>query len=125
MKGIFKDGGLKCIGPQTRLKKLYGDGYYLYINCFRDMNSYLASKHNPEESKQQSEEKEESSPTSPQSSITVKIQRLDDETKDNITNQADEMEPYYEKLIQFIKEILPRSELRSSFNGNFCFQVNF
>ena len=31
--GIVNDGLLRCVGPQVRLKSLYGGGYHLYINC--------------------------------------------------------------------------------------------
>mgnify|MGYP002622550182 CR=1 FL=1 len=41
--GIITDGVLRCIGPQTRLKTLYGGGYHLSINCHKD--TYL-KKHN-------------------------------------------------------------------------------
>jgi ABC-type multidrug transport system ATPase subunit len=34
--GIIADGVLRCIGPQTRLKSLYGGGYHLFINCHRE-----------------------------------------------------------------------------------------
>jgi len=97
--GIFKDGGLKCIGPQTRLKKLYGDGYYLNINCFRDMDSYLNSKQKTEDT---------------DASLA---------TNTNLMADIEEMEPYYDKLKSFIRDILPKSELRTAFNGNFCFQI--
>lgn len=31
--GIVNDGILRCMGPQVRLKSLYGGGYHLFINC--------------------------------------------------------------------------------------------
>mmetsp|Transcript_26279 Transcript_26279/g.23158 ORF Transcript_26279/g.23158 Transcript_26279/m.23158 type:complete len:217 (+) Transcript_26279:520-1170(+) len=34
--GIITQGTLRCIGPQTRLKSLYGGGYHLFINCHKD-----------------------------------------------------------------------------------------
>lgn len=34
--GIITEGVLRCIGPQVRLKGLYGGGYHLYINCHKD-----------------------------------------------------------------------------------------
>jgi len=121
--GIFKDGGLKCVGPQTRLKKLYGDGYYLNINCFRDMESYLNSKQQkPEEgSSMISGERinlhEGSIGTNNQTDNT----NFDSHV--NLMADIEEMEPYYDKLKSFISDILPKSELRTAFNGNFCFQV--
>ncbi len=33
--GIVNDGILRCVGPQVRLKSLYGGGYHLFINCQR------------------------------------------------------------------------------------------
>jgi len=30
---IINLGVMRCIGPQTRLKNLYGIGYHLFINC--------------------------------------------------------------------------------------------
>lgn len=32
LKGIITNGILRCIGPQVRLKSLYGRGYHLYVN---------------------------------------------------------------------------------------------
>lgn len=31
--GIVSDGILRCIGPQVRLKSIYGGGYHLFVNC--------------------------------------------------------------------------------------------
>jgi len=31
--GIVSDGILRCVGPQVRLKSIYGGGYHLFINC--------------------------------------------------------------------------------------------
>ncbi len=31
--GIVTDGVLRCIGPQMRLKSIYGGGYHLFVNC--------------------------------------------------------------------------------------------
>ena len=33
--GIVTDGVLRCVGPQVRLKTLYGGGYHLFINCHK------------------------------------------------------------------------------------------
>lgn len=46
-----------------------------------------------------------------------------DEKNMEVNSGIEEMETYYEKLKSAIKEILPSSELRSEFNGNFCFKV--
>jgi len=37
--GIITNGVLRCVGPQTRLKSLYGGGYHLFINCHKDILS--------------------------------------------------------------------------------------
>ena len=34
--GIINDGILRCVAPQVRLKSLYGGGYHIYINCFKE-----------------------------------------------------------------------------------------
>ena len=34
--GIISDGVLRCIGPQVRLKSLYGNGYHLFVNCHKE-----------------------------------------------------------------------------------------
>ena len=34
--GIVNDGILRCIGPQQRLKSLYGGGYHLFINLHKE-----------------------------------------------------------------------------------------
>lgn len=31
--GIMAKGALRCLGPQVRLKQLYGSGFRLYITC--------------------------------------------------------------------------------------------
>lgn len=31
--GIVNDGILRCVGPQVRLKSIYGGGYHLFVNC--------------------------------------------------------------------------------------------
>ena len=33
--GIVNDGILRCVGPQVRLKSLYGGGFHLFIICQR------------------------------------------------------------------------------------------
>jgi len=33
--GIVNEGALWCVGPQQRLKSLYGGGYRLFINCHK------------------------------------------------------------------------------------------
>ena len=33
--GIVNEGALRCVGPQQRLKSLYGGGYRLFINCHK------------------------------------------------------------------------------------------
>jgi len=30
------DGGLRCLGSQTKLKNKFGGGYHLSINCHKD-----------------------------------------------------------------------------------------
>ena len=34
--GIITNGILRCIGPQERLKELYGIGYHLFVNCHKE-----------------------------------------------------------------------------------------
>ena len=34
--GIITNGILRCIGPQERLKELYGNGYHLFVNCHKE-----------------------------------------------------------------------------------------
>lgn len=36
MLGIITNGVLRCIGPQVRLKSLYGKGYHLFVNCHKE-----------------------------------------------------------------------------------------
>lgn len=36
MTGIITNGVLRCIGPQERLKELYGNGYHLFVNCHKE-----------------------------------------------------------------------------------------
>lgn len=33
--GIVADGILRCVAPQVRLKNLYGGGYQLFLNTFK------------------------------------------------------------------------------------------
>ena len=37
--GIVRDGAMRCIGPQVRLKSLYGGGYRLLINLLRSSDN--------------------------------------------------------------------------------------
>ena len=34
--GIINEGVLRTVGPQVRLKSLYGGGYHLYVNCHKE-----------------------------------------------------------------------------------------
>lgn len=108
------------------------------------MKSFLKFKRKPEEQKELDKQGNLSplSPLSPQSplsllspsksineskefSIKLKstmIEAFDEENKEELSSIY-EMETYYEKLLAFIKEMWPNSELRSAFNGNFSFQV--
>ena len=38
--GIIKDGVLRCIGEKLKLKKDYGGGYHLFINCKKERELY-------------------------------------------------------------------------------------
>jgi ABC-type multidrug transport system ATPase subunit len=40
--GIITDGVLRTVGPQVRLKSLYGGGYHLYVNCHKE--NYIRQK---------------------------------------------------------------------------------
>ena len=39
---------LRCIGPQVRLKSLYGKGYHLFVNCHKER--YIENEGKQEES---------------------------------------------------------------------------
>ena len=34
--GIVSEGILRCVGPQVRLKSLYGGGYHLFVNAQKE-----------------------------------------------------------------------------------------
>ena len=42
--GIVTDGILRCVGPQIRLKTIYGGGYHLFINCHKSKYIKLLEK---------------------------------------------------------------------------------
>jgi len=48
--GILTNGALRCIGTQKKLKRKYGGGYHLYINCHRDEHLKLGSSKGPQDS---------------------------------------------------------------------------
>jgi hypothetical protein len=87
---------LRCLGPQTYLKKLYGKGYYLFINCFRDIKSYQNY---------------------------FQISQLSPDINEEKEIVSGDIAFYHNRLIKYIKEILPLAELRSALNGNFFYQV--
>ena len=41
---IVNNGILRCVAPQVRLKSLYGGGYQLQINCFKERQLKLQRK---------------------------------------------------------------------------------
>ena len=49
--GIVTDGVLRCIGPQVRLKTIYGGGYHLFINCHKSKYRKLLEKEKKKERK--------------------------------------------------------------------------
>ena len=48
--GIVNEGALWCVGPQQRLKSLYGGGYRLFINCHK--LKFIKLQQTQEESKE-------------------------------------------------------------------------
>jgi len=109
--GIITDGTLRCVGSKVRLKTLYGGGYHLYINCHKDkyfLKLQLESEDKAKVNRKLSNEESKESPFSTSSAL------MPMETSP---------EYYHQKVKRYIKEILPRSSLRSEFNGNFVFQV--
>jgi len=87
---------LRCIGPQTHLKKLYGKGYYLFANCFRDIKSFRDY---------------------------YQLDEYIDDTNEEKEIVSSDIAYYHNKFLKYMKEILPCAELRSALNGNFFYQV--
>jgi len=100
--GIICKGVLRCIGPQVRLKTLYGGGYHLSINCHK--GAKLGRRISLRNSLPQEESKED-----------VPIRKISLDPK--AAHQA------HQKVIEFIQQLLPGTEVRSSFNGTFEFKV--
>jgi ABC-type multidrug transport system ATPase subunit len=103
--GIITDGTLRCVGSKVRLKTLYGGGYHLYINCHKD--KYFSQLNSKKENVLGSEESKDQEYIPTDQSISTQFTP----------------EYYHDKLKQYIKQILPRSTLKSEFNGNFVFLV--
>jgi len=105
--GIITDGLLRCVGSKVRLKTLYGGGYHLYVNCHKD--KYFLKM------QLESEERLGKAPRSEEFKGDLVVS----------SSMSREFNPeyYHLKLKSYIAEFLPRSVLRSEFNGNFVFQV--
>ena len=96
--GIIKDGILRCIGPQQRLKSLYGGGYHLTVNIHKF--NYIKNIQEKEDQNQNEEQKDEQI-----------AKEMDYEDYKGIQDQ----------VLQFVKEINDKPILLSDFNGNMNF----
>lgn len=105
--GIVTDGILRCVGPQVRLKTLYGGGYHLFINCHKAKYIHLLKK-SRKEKKRKSEH--EAMPK--------------EDTKDEEIEEEDlKLSEIHHNLKEFVHELIPSVLLLQEFNGNFIFQI--
>eukprot|EP00825_Cyclidium_porcatum_P001911 TRINITY_DN10889_c0_g1_i1.p1 TRINITY_DN10889_c0_g1~~TRINITY_DN10889_c0_g1_i1.p1 ORF type:complete len:206 (-),score=28.32 TRINITY_DN10889_c0_g1_i1:340-957(-) len=93
--GILINGQLRCFAPPQRLKSLYGCGYHLYINCFKE--KYFEKSGN-----QQNQNPD---------------QQNTGYSYEDLANEN------YQKTKDMIKQILPQSTLVNDVNGNFIYQI--
>jgi ABC-type multidrug transport system ATPase subunit len=54
---IVEQGILRCVGPQVRLKTLYGGGYHLFINCHKLRFRKMMKKVNERQKRKKLDEK--------------------------------------------------------------------
>ena len=102
--GIVTDGMLRCIGPQVRLKTLYGGGYHLFINCHKAKYINLLKNDMEEE---QSKYDEDHMPR--------------EESKFKAENFN--LSGIHNRVKEFVHQLIPTVFLLQEFNGNFIFQI--
>jgi ABC-type multidrug transport system ATPase subunit len=105
--GIVTDGTLRCIGPQVRLKTLYGGGYHLFINCHKAKYINLLKKSHKEMIRNSRVEND------------VKVE----EDKEDMGKEEFNLSEIHKNVKDFVHELISTVLLLQEFNGNFIFQI--
>eukprot|EP00345_Euplotes_harpa_P009159 CAMPEP_0168332724 /NCGR_PEP_ID=MMETSP0213-20121227/9131_1 /TAXON_ID=151035 /ORGANISM="Euplotes harpa, Strain FSP1.4" /LENGTH=332 /DNA_ID=CAMNT_0008336809 /DNA_START=1 /DNA_END=997 /DNA_ORIENTATION=- len=105
--GIVTDGMLRCIGPQVRLKTLYGGGYHLFINCHKAKYINLLKKSYKENRKSEHEA----------------MSKMEEDKHEEAHEEEFHLSEIHKKVKDYIKELIPTVLLLQEFNGNFIFQI--
>eukprot|EP00343_Euplotes_focardii_P012019 CAMPEP_0205834014 /NCGR_PEP_ID=MMETSP0206-20130828/50457_1 /ASSEMBLY_ACC=CAM_ASM_000279 /TAXON_ID=36767 /ORGANISM="Euplotes focardii, Strain TN1" /LENGTH=334 /DNA_ID=CAMNT_0053140841 /DNA_START=697 /DNA_END=1698 /DNA_ORIENTATION=+ len=107
--GIMTDGMLRCLGPQVRLKTLYGGGYHLFINCHKAKYLNLLKKSIQEQERNSKNGEDLTGEESKQDSISK--------------NQSFNLAEIQRRVKEFVHQLIPTVILLQEFNGNFIFQI--
>lgn len=105
--GIVTDGMLRCIGPQVRLKTLYGGGYHLFINCHKAKYINLLKKSYKEKIRNSKFEND------------LKAE----EDKEDVGKEEFNLSEIHKNVKDFVHGLIPTVLLLQEFNGNFIFQI--
>lgn len=107
--GIVTDGILRCVGPQVRLKTLYGGGYHLFINCHKAKYINLLKKSYKEQQKK--------------SKIEHRKKSEEDKDEEPLEKEEFNLSEIHKNVKDFVKDLIPSVLLLQEFNGNFIFQI--
>ena len=106
--GIVTDGVLRCVGPQVRLKTLYGGGYHLFINCHKAKYVRMLKKDFKDQTK---------------NSANENLSKLTEDSESDAISGVFNMAEIFKNVREFVQKLIPTVILLQEFNGNFVFQI--
>ena len=124
---IVTNGILRCCAPQIRLKNLYGGGYHLEINSHKPYYLYKANKFARRKLRKQKEKLQKQSEAAKRQDIRAHpLQSKAEGSKPDgelETVETINMGQIYGDIKAFVKQLAPRADLITEFNGNFMYLI--
>jgi len=117
--GIVNDGILRCIGPQVRLKTLYGGGYHLFVNCLKAKQLRVVREKEINRLRRGSKMEDEMANGGAPSTF---IRRMATDNDDDLDDHLN-IEAIHAKVREFVSQLMPQAMMLREFNGNFVYQI--
>lgn len=122
--GIVNQGILRCVGPQVRLKSIYGGGYHLFVNCQKGKVLQLIKDVKKKQIKKKMREQRVKKPemeiiAHPSQRMIVEEETKQEEGVEEELN-SEEIE---RRVVDFVKQLQPNAIMIREFNGNFVYQI--